>query len=335
MTPSLSQQFKNKKVLIVGDVMLDSYILGTVERISPEAPVPVVAIEKRENRPGGAANVAVNIKALGADPILCSVIGSDEEGEIITQILKDQGVNTATLLQSERRKTTTKIRVMAQKHQMLRLDYEDLSDLSGPDNERFISGYRSALKNVDVIIIEDYNKGVLTEQNIELILLHAKELGIPVVVDPKQKNFWNYKGVALFKPNLKELREALGYTENPKNNQELLEWVAQMEQKLSNQISFITLSERGVFIQKQETHHFLPAFVRRIADVSGAGDTVISVAALCLACGFSLKNIALISNLAGGLVCETPGVVPINLLELENELNTIPLAPVSKQNGVA
>lgn len=326
MNTSIGNQFKNKRVLIVGDVMLDSYIFGHVERISPEAPVPVVAIENRENRPGGAANVAVNIKALGADPILCSVIGKDEEGRIISQILEEQGVKVSSILQSEERKTTTKIRVMAQKHQMLRLDYEDIADLADSDNNRFILCFKEALKQADVIVIEDYNKGLLTAQNIETILRLARQHNIPVVVDPKQKNFWAYQGVTLFKPNLKELREALGYTENPKTDTEMLKWVSEMESKLKNRISFITLSERGVFIKEGITHHFLPAFVRRIADVSGAGDTVISVAALCLACGFSLRNTALISNLAGGLVCETPGVVPINLEELEAELRSMNMA---------
>jgi len=325
MNQNLSEIFAGKKVLIAGDIMLDSYIFGGVDRISPEAPVPVVAIEKRENRPGGAANVAVNIKALGAEPLLCAVVGEDEEGKIMQKILKEAGVSTEYLFISKRRKTTAKIRVMAQKHQLLRLDYEQTDDLDNDENNNFISAFTRAIKEADVLILEDYNKGLLTNQNIKKLISIAKESNVPIAVDPKKKNFWEYKGVDLFKPNLKELKEALNSTDDLSNETLFLDAVTEMENKLSNKLSFITLSEKGVFIKDKLTHFFLPAFVRRISDVSGAGDTVISVASLCLASGFDARTTALIANLAGGLVCEEPGVVPIDLQKLEEEYSKLSL----------
>jgi rfaE bifunctional protein kinase chain/domain len=325
MQENLRSIFAGKKVLIAGDIMLDSYIFGSVERISPEAPVPVVAIEKRENRPGGAANVAVNIKALGAEPLLCAIIGSDEEADIMTHILKNAAVDCAYLVQSQNRKTTAKIRVMAQKHQLLRLDYEQVDDVNDADNKLFIDAYTKAIQHADVVVLEDYNKGLLTAQNIPELIKIAKKHNVKIAVDPKKKNFWEYKGVDLFKPNLKELREALNATDNWQDESLFLKAVQTMQDALQNKISFITLSEKGVFIQSEKMHHFLPAFVRRIADVSGAGDTVISVAALCMAAGFDMKKTALIANLAGGLVCEEPGVVPINLEKLEAEYQNLKL----------
>jgi rfaE bifunctional protein kinase chain/domain len=315
----LRKSFAGKKVLIVGDIMLDSYIFGSVERISPEAPVPVVAIEKRENRPGGAANVAVNIKALGADAIICAIVGNDEEGKIMQDILAESGVETSFIFESFKRKTTAKIRVMSQKTQLLRLDYEVTNDLDAEESRDFILTFSKAINGVDVVIIEDYNKGLLTAKNIPQIIDLCKKNNIPVVVDPKKKNFWEYRNVDLFKPNLKELKEALNSTENLADEKEFLNAVSQMEAKLGNKISFITLSEKGVFIKKADVEFHIPAFIRRIADVSGAGDTVISVAALCLASGFEIEKTALIANLAGGLVCEEPGVVPIDLDKLVSE----------------
>lgn len=329
MSKNLKELFSGKKVLIAGDIMLDSYIFGTVDRISPEAPVPVVAIDNRENRPGGAANVAVNIRSLGAIPLLCAVIGSDEEASIMKDILQKNHVSTAFLFASNNRKTTAKLRVMAQKHQLLRLDYEQTDDLSNQDQLLFIDAYKKALIEADVVILEDYNKGLLTEETIPQLISLAKEKGIPVCVDPKKKNFWAYQGVDLFKPNFKELKEALQTTDEIKDNHSFLKAIVELESKLNNAISFVTLSERGVFIKEKASYYFLPAFVRSIADVSGAGDTVISVAALCMAVGMPIKEIALLANLAGGLVCEEPGVVPISIEKLQAEAEKLSLSALS------
>jgi rfaE bifunctional protein kinase chain/domain len=314
---NLAALFKGKKVLIAGDIMLDSYIFGRVDRISPEAPVPVVAIERRENRPGGAANVAMNILSLGAIPMLCASTGNDVEADIMFDLLEEKGMNTQYLFRLNEAKTTTKIRVMAQKHQLLRLDYEKNNDLTAEGEQSFLSQYALALKQADVVILEDYNKGLLTEKNIPLLIQMAREYNIPVCVDPKKKNFWAYQGVTLFKPNLKELSEALNLTQDSATENNLLDWIQTLENTLQNDISFLTLSEKGVLIHSNKEHHFVPSFVRQVADVSGAGDTVISVAALCLAAGLDIRSIAIIANLAGGLVCEEPGVVPIHIHSLE------------------
>jgi rfaE bifunctional protein kinase chain/domain len=323
MTKNLKELFAGKRVLIAGDIMLDSYIFGSVDRISPEAPVPVVAIENRENRPGGAANVAVNIQALGAIPLLCAVIGSDEEADMMREILVKNNVDTDYLFVSQNRKTTAKLRIMAQKHQLLRLDYEQTDDLNSNDQALFITAFKNALQQADVVILEDYNKGLLTAETIPQLILLAKQHNIPVCVDPKKNNFWSYKGVDLFKPNSKELKEALQSTVDLKDEQNFLDAIHELETRLENKISFVTLSERGVFIKENTMHYFLPAFVRSIADVSGAGDTVISVAALCLANNMPIKQIAVLANLAGGLVCEEPGVVPISIDKLQAEADKI------------
>jgi D-glycero-beta-D-manno-heptose-7-phosphate kinase len=326
---SLKEKFKGKNVLIIGDIMLDSYIIGGVERISPEAPVPVVNIKKREDRLGGAANVALNIKALGANPLLCSVVGNDNEGRILLELMKESGISTEYIYASTFRNTTAKTRIMAQKHQLLRLDNENTFDLNQEENSIFQDLVVNAIPKCDVVIFEDYNKGLLTHFNIPYFIKICKEKQIPTAVDPKKKNFWEYEDVTIFKPNLKELKEALNWSEdiNPLN-ESLDIAVEQMEGKLNNKISFITLSENGVFIKDKKESHRVPAHIRNISDVSGAGDTVISVAALCLANNFPLYHIAQISNLAGGLVCEEPGVVPINLEKLESELvkNIVPNA---------
>jgi rfaE bifunctional protein kinase chain/domain len=206
---------------------------------------------------------------------------------------------------------------MAQKHQLLRLDYEKNNDLTAEGEQSFLSQYALALKQADVVILEDYNKGLLTEKNIPLLIQMAREYNIPVCVDPKKKNFWAYQGVTLFKPNLKELSEALNLTQDSATENNLLDWIQTLENTLQNDISFLTLSEKGVLIHSNKEHHFVPSFVRQVADVSGAGDTVISVAALCLAAGLDIRSIAIIANLAGGLVCEEPGVVPIHIHSLE------------------
>ncbi len=312
----LIESFKGKKVLIVGDVMVDAYIIGKVERLSPEAPVPVVNIEKQESRLGGAANVALNIAALNAIPILCSVIGTDKEGEEFIAILKQQDLKTDGIVKSAERKTTTKIRVLGNKHQLLRLDSEMTEDLNKKDEEQLITMFKKHLQECDVVILEDYNKGVLTAQNIPALIQLANDAGKPITVDPKQNNFLAYKNVTLFKPNLKEIKEGLNTTKNLKEKHHLQEAVTELHTMLNNQYTMVTLSEDGVLITDHKDYDFIPAHFRNIADVSGAGDSVISVASLCLATGTDMKVCAQLANLAGGLVCEETGVVPIDINKL-------------------
>jgi rfaE bifunctional protein kinase chain/domain len=320
---SIIEQFSGKKVLIIGDVMVDAYIMGKVERVSPEAPVPIVNIESLDNRLGGAANVALNIHALGAIPLLCTVIGDDKEGIEFLNILDKYQMGHQGILKSQDRKTTTKTRVLGNKHQLLRLDNEVTHDLCEHDQNALLNLVNEMLPKCDVVILQDYNKGVLTSSNIPLIIQMAKTAGKPIAVDPKKKNFLSYNGVTLFKPNLKEIKEGLNSDNNLKVKSNLIEAVKELNKHLNNSITMVTLSEDGVMITDHQSFDFIPAHLRNISDVSGAGDTVISVASLCLACNTEMHNIAELSNLAGGLVCEENGVVPIDLEKLNKEFSVL------------
>ncbi|MFN3342401.1 MAG: bifunctional heptose 7-phosphate kinase/heptose 1-phosphate adenyltransferase [Flavobacteriales bacterium] len=317
----LFQQFSGVSALVIGDVMIDAYLWGAVERISPEAPVPVVNVTRKENRLGGAANVALNIAALGAKPIICSVIGNDRHGNVMEDLIREQGLSAAGLLRSDQRITTVKTRVISHSQQMMRIDEEQTADISKADESGFFDRIEKIINEEKpaVIIFEDYNKGVLTESLIERVIELARKKNIPTCVDPKKKNFFSYSGVTLFKPNLKELREGLKLEIDRDDDSALRNAVQLLEQRLPHSISLITLSERGVFVKNRETAHRFPAHIRNIADVSGAGDTVIAVAALCLALNADVAVIARLSNLAGGLVCEKVGVVPIDKEQLLNE----------------
>ena len=324
----LVDSFDNKRVMIVGDVMVDSYLWGVVDRISPEAPVPVVDVNHREERAGGAANVAVNIKALGAEPILCSVIGKELKGDVFFRILEEEGLVADGIYRSDDRITTTKFRIIGNNSQLLRVDEEDTHDLSEEDQNAFLKRCSEQLdKSIDVLIIQDYNKGILTPDVIKQLIAMANGKNVPVVVDPKKKNFDLYKNVTLFKPNLKELKEGLKIEFRDPEESVLNDTVGLLRDRIHMHIALITLSEHGIFISsdngvKRESY-LLPAHVRNIADVSGAGDTVVSVAALCLASGAGLKDIAEVSNLAGGIVCEKVGVVPIDKPRFLDELNKL------------
>ncbi len=319
--------FSEKKIMIVGDVMLDIYMKGKVERISPEAPVPIVAVTETFSRLGGAANVAQNLKALGAKPILCSVAGSDETANDLHNLMKEQEMSDIGIVKSEERITTRKVRIIGNNAQMLRVDTEDTFDLTEKEYNSLIERINTIIdkENIDGIILQDYNKGVLTERLIKEVVAIANRRDIPVGVDPKKKNFLAYKNVTLFKPNLKELREGISIGSKDDDIDEIIESVDRLQSELGCRYIMTTLSERGVLIKDYEnnvTHH-IPAHLRKIADVSGAGDTVLSVAMLCLVCQQDAYNIAALSNLAGGLVCEELGAVPINKARLLEESKKI------------
>jgi rfaE bifunctional protein kinase chain/domain len=305
--------------------MLDAYVMGKVNRISPEAPVPIVSLENEEARIGGAGNVALNLLALGAKPIICGVIGEDSSGDKLLNLFEKNGISTDGLVKSMARKTTVKTRVISNKQQLLRIDSESTFPLLESEEIKLNNTIQNIInQGIDGIIFEDYNKGVLTDSVIQNTIKIAKEKDIPTAVDPKKENFLSYKGVSLFKPNLKELKEGLNLNFDFNSNKELFEkGIEVLEEKLQNEISFITLSEYGVFIKNQTEKYYVPAHMRSISDVSGAGDTVIAVATLCLISGASTKQIAEISNLAGGLVCEKSGVVSISKNELLKEVSEL------------
>ena len=316
----LFEAFGGLKVLIAGDVMVDRYLSGSVSRISPEAPVPVVQLAKVENRLGGAANVALNVNALGAQPFLLSTLGADEAGAVFDRLLPEHGLRTDGILCSRERKTTVKTRILAASQQLLRVDSEDSHDLSAAEAGALLDRFRSLLDahEIKVILLQDYNKGVLSAGVIADMLVEAQLRGIPVAVDPKRQNFWAYQGVSLFKPNLKEVRDSVPFAVEP-TLASLRQTSAYLRERLNNRITFITLSDKGIFYDDGAEAAILPTQPRSIADVSGAGDTVISVAALGLALGLPLHDIALLSNLAGGQVCEKVGVAPVDIAQLKKE----------------
>ena len=321
----LFDKFNGLRILVIGDVMLDAYVMGKVNRISPEAPVPIVSLENEDARIGGAGNVALNLLALGAKPIICGVIGEDSSGDKLLNLFEKNGISTDGLVKSIARKTTVKTRVISNKQQLLRIDSESTFPLLESEEIKLNNTIQNIInQGVDGIIFEDYNKGVLTDSVIQNTIKIAKEKDIPTAVDPKKENFLSYKGVSLFKPNLKELKEGLNLNFDFNSNKDLFEkGIEVLEEKLQNEISFVTLSENGVFIKNQTEKYYVPAHMRSISDVSGAGDTVIAVATLCLISGASTKQIAEISNLAGGLVCEKSGVVSISKNDLLKEVSEL------------
>ena len=316
---NLINQFENIPVLIIGDVMIDAYLFGNVERISPEAPVPIVAVNKKESRLGGAANVALNLASLGAKPILCSTIGNDAEGNELIELLIKSNINSAGIIKDIDRITTVKTRVISQNHQMLRIDNENAEPLNLIQTNALVGKIEELLPQAKIVIFEDYDKGVITESLIKSVTNKANQLGIPTVVDPKKRNFNYYNNVTLFKPNLKELREGINTHFSLQNKTEFEQICQNLMLKMNIKYLFVTLSENGVMITNGSEFNYVPAHLRKIADVSGAGDTVISVASLCLALNMSMEQVAVISNLAGGLVCEEVGVIPINIEKLSSE----------------
>lgn len=322
--------FASQKVMVIGDVMIDSYIWGKVDRISPEAPVPVVSVTKREERMGGAANVVLNLHALGAVPILCSVVGKDRKGKEFCSLLEEKNIATKGIMPLSDRVTTTKFRVIGNNVQMLRVDEELDRALSAAESEKFFDKIKKLVEEEkpSVIIFEDYDKGVITELLIEKVVQLAIKNEIPVTVDPKKINFNSYKGVTLFKPNFKELCDGLKVDGIKKDKTSLAKICRDFQNRQSIDFMLLTLSEHGVFYSfknKKSTYDtgLIPAEIRTIADVSGAGDTVIAVSSLCLAIGIPADQIAFISNIAGGMVCEKVGVVPIDKKSFQEELKTL------------
>ena len=319
----LFDQFEDTKVLVLGDVMIDAYFYGSVSRISPEAPVPIVNLTKKEQRLGGAANVALNLKSLGAVPIICSIKGNDADGQRLKELCKENGLVVDGLINDYKRETTVKTRIIGNSHQLLRIDEEDTADIDESVEDLVYEAVNSFIDEVDVLIFQDYNKGLLTAGLIQRVIALCTRKKVPMVVDPKFNNFYEYKGVTLFKPNKKEIQQAENITEKL-NLRDIKVLANTVRQKLNADKIMTTLSEDGVIIiNKTETIH-LPAHARKIVDVSGAGDSVLSVAALCVAAGIGDEIIAALSNLAGGIVCEQIGVVPIDkdlLLGEAMELN--------------
>lgn len=328
MPPDFDQLFANVsklKVAVIGDVMLDTYWWGNVERISPEAPVPVVALSNREKRIGGAGNVALNIQSLGASVAVLTILGDDEDGAQLRELLKEKNIDSRFILESKKRITTNKIRIISRNQQMMRLDAEHTEDIDETDETKLQGQIEKYIANErpDIVILEDYNKGILTKNIIEQTIAFCNQNNIPTSVDPKRKNFLAYKNVTLFKPNLHEVFTSLNLLPQDVSCEMLSGIHDELKKHLDHKISMITLSEKGIFYQEDNTKNVIPSHRRTIADVSGAGDTVIAVASLVYA---STKNIHLaaeIANIAGGIVCEEVGTAAINKEKLLEECKAL------------
>jgi rfaE bifunctional protein kinase chain/domain len=313
------------KVGIIGDVMLDTYIWGSVERISPEAPVPIVSLQKREQRIGGAGNVALNIQSLNALAFVLTVTGDDDDAKQLNNLFVGQKISTRYSLKSRDRITTNKTRVISRNQHMMRLDAEIIDDITREEEEKILQQFETFVKNEnpDIVILEDYNKGVLTEAVIRSVISICRENKILTAVDPKRKNFFAYKHADLFKPNLKEAKEALNIITPAVDNVLLQSIHSELHNLLQHRASLITLSEKGIFFQQGDDSEIIPSHLRNIADVSGAGDTVIATAALIYAATKNISLTAEISNIAGGLVCEEVGTVAINQEKLYHECEAL------------
>ncbi|MDF1574464.1 MAG: bifunctional ADP-heptose synthase [Bacteroidales bacterium] len=318
---SVFDKFSNQKILIIGDVMIDTYLWGSVARVSPEAPVPIVSGVIEENRLGGAANVALNVKAMGAVPILCSVIGDDDRGKLILELMEEQLLSDIGLVVDGHRVTTQKTRIISGNQHLLRVDEEMDIFLNKRVQEEFLELISSLLESggIDAIIMQDYDKGVLTPRVISEVISASERVAVPVLVDPKFRSFDLYKKVKLFKPNFKELAKGLKLDISKNEIENLAGSMQKFQKQQQIENMLVTLSDQGVLSSGVGEYVHIPAIKRKITDVSGAGDTVIALAALCLIAGLPPAEVAAVSNLAGGQVCEKAGVVPVNAEKLMSE----------------
>ncbi len=310
---SVFEAFSHQTILVIGDLMLDQYIVGKATRISPEAPVPVLEFDHESNNLGGAANVAINIKSLGANAIPLGVVGTDEAGLKLLELFRSHQISTDGILACESRVTTVKTRIMAGGQHVLRLDREVTGHLDEKAENELLQKAKSLIYNhrIDGIVLQDYNKGVLSESVIKWIIEEARMVGIPIMVDPKFHSFWHYKGVQIFKPNLKEVSQIIGYEVKP-DLASLSVASSQIREKLGAKAVLITLSEKGIFFDDGQSQGIVTTKARLLADPCGAGDSVISVATLALIAGLSIFQVAQLANLAGGQVVEKSGVVAVD-----------------------
>jgi rfaE bifunctional protein kinase chain/domain len=304
-----------KRIAVIGDVMLDRYVWGNVLRISPEAPVPVVEVESESTRLGGAANVANNIASLGAEALLIGVVGNDANGTEFRNILTSQKTSTDGIITDPSRPTTIKTRVIAHHQHVVRIDSEEKRDVDAAIQKKILSVLEKNIDAIDGIIIEDYNKGVVVKDLIHAIVDLAKKKSTVITIDPKFNNFFEYRNVSIFKPNKKETEEALG--KKLRTEEDVIAAGAALLERLNADNILLTRSEKGMSLFERNgaiTH--LPTHARRIADVSGAGDTVIATLTVMLAAGATVVEASSLANIAGGIVCGEVGIVPIDPVAL-------------------
>ena len=314
-------KFKNKKIAIVGDLMLDHYIWGRVSRVSPEAPVPVVDVEKENFQFGGAANVAANIKSLGGIPIIFGVVGDDAKGEMLINLFKKNGVLVDGIIKDKSRPTTIKTRVIAHQQHVVRIDSEKNNPISNEIENKLLKIFEKILPKVNGVILEDYNKGVLTKKIIEQTIKLSNSKNKIITVDPKFKNFIKYKNVTLFKPNTKELESAFGFSLNSK--EELAKIINELQNKIKAKNILLTRGDKGMSLFQNGNHVLhLPTKALQVADVSGAGDTVIAAVTMGLVADAKVEIAIVIANHAAGIVCQEVGAVPIKISDLRKSFQT-------------
>jgi D-beta-D-heptose 7-phosphate kinase/D-beta-D-heptose 1-phosphate adenosyltransferase len=303
---------RRHRIAIVGDAMLDVYLRGDVDRISPEAPVPVVRVRDRKRALGGAANVAQNVAALGAGSELVAAVGADAGGRTLREMLSEIGADPRALVEVSR-PTTTKTRVLARAQQVVRFDEEEDADLSGEEAERILAAVQRAVEDADALVLEDYNKGVLTPDVIARATAMAREKGIPVIVDPKYRNFFSYRGATVFKPNRRELESALGAAVDLQHPEAL----PSVFERLGVEHLLLTLGEQGmVLLSRDGAVHRVPTTAREVYDVVGAGDTVTAYLATMLAAGATAREAAIIANFAAGVEVGKLGAATVSADEV-------------------
>lgn len=308
-------KLSNKKIMVIGDLILDQYILGDVNRISPEAPVQVVKVDKEKFGLGGAANVSNNIKSLGATPIVVGSVANDPAGKQMKSLFKKNGINTDGIFTTKNKPTIQKKRIISRNQQLIRIDYEDTENTNNHLQQKFLKFIKNKINELDVIIFQDYNKGLITEELIESTIKLANKHKVLTGVDPKKKNFFSFRNVTLFKPNRAETEDNMNTKIS--SEKELIPIAKEMIKKLSCQHLLITLGADGMFIySKDGSSSSIPTFTQEVYDVTGAGDTVISTLMLALASGCSIKNAAIIANHAAGVVCGKVGAKPATKEEI-------------------
>lgn len=303
--------FQGKRIAVIGDLMVDRYYWGAVSRISPEAPVPVVEVESQSTRLGGAANVANNIASLGGKPLLIGVIGNDEGGSILKDLLEDSTFSTAGLITDSARPTTIKTRVIAHHQHVVRIDHEIKEDIPASTQEQILAVLDRELPSLDAVILQDYNKGVVVRALIGEVIRKVRSAGKIITVDPKFHNFFEYRNVTVFKPNRKESEEALGRKLTGRESVEKAGW--DMLKRLEAENLLLTLGEEGMSLfERSGTVTHVSTRAKKVADVSGAGDTVISALTMSMVAGADIREASAIANAAGGVVCGEVGIVPID-----------------------
>lgn len=314
---SLKNNFKRKRIAVIGDLMLDCYFWGAVSRISPEAPVPVVEVDEEFYRFGGAMNVAYNIQTLGGIPFPIGVIGNDNDGKIFRGLLQQTGITDKGIVVDRKRPTTAKTRVIANEQHVVRIDKEKTNPISAQTENKILDLLKNQIKNIDAVILQDYNKGVMTERLIKEVVAVCNAAKKIVTVDPKFNNFFSYQNVSVFKPNRKEAEDALGI--RIKSAKDVTNAGIKLLETLNSKFVLLTLGEEGIALfEKGKPERRIPTKARKVSDVSGAGDTVISTLTMALTAGADVYDAAYLANFAGGLVCQEVGIVPIELNNLFN-----------------